>query len=258
MRPTQSILIALSLFLLLSGCHNRLQAQGQKMVPAPKQDSLGGYCLYSQATGPVDTPFMIAIWRGDIQRVNLLIASEGNLNKVFALSCADNKNLATTPLLNAIRGGHPEMVEFLLNHGANLLFRPSSDSSSSLSSAASAGNAVIVRILLKYGAPVDDRKRGGETALMAAAQRSKSIAVMKELIAANADIHAVDDFGNNALMLAAWQHQADAVKLLAELGIEPCLKNKEGKTALDMAVSYRYDEPGRREVISFLQAKCGG
>jgi ankyrin repeat protein len=257
MRPTQSILLSLSLFLLLSGCHNRLQAQGQKTDPAPKKHSSAGFCMYSSVTGPVDTPFMIAVWRGNIQSVNELIASEGELNMGFASSCDDNAGLSTTPLLNAIGGRHPEMVELLLKHGANPLFSPVPDAYP-LAAAASLGNVLIVRLLLKYGATVDHRNSEGETALTIAAQRPNTMAVITELAAAHADIHAVNNFGHNALMLAAWKHLPENVKLLSELGIEPCLKDKEGKTALDMAVSYRYDEPGRREVISFLQAKCGG
>jgi ankyrin repeat protein len=249
MRPT--LLFSLFLFLLLSGCHNHLQAQDQRTDPAPKKHSSAGFCMYSSVTGPVDTPFMTAVWRGNIQNVNELIASEGNLNKVVAISCDDN---ATTPLLNAIEGRYPEMVELLLKHGANPLFSPVPDAYP-LAAAASLGNVLIVRLLLKYGAPVDYRNSDGETALTIAAQRPNTMAVIKELVAAHADIHAVNDFGDNALMLAAWKHLPENVKLLSELEIEPCLKNKESKTALDMAVSYRYDEPGRREVISFFAAK---
>jgi ankyrin repeat protein len=91
---------------------------------------------------------------------------------------------------------------------------------------------------------------------MAAAQ-SNGIAVMQELFVAGANIYAENNQGYNALMLASWRHQVEAVKFLAKLGINPCLANKKGETALSMALSYGREDRGQQEIILFLLDTCG-
>lgn len=81
--------------------------------------------------------------------------------------------------------------------------------------------------------------------------------MLKELARAGADVHAVNDFGSNAIALAAWQHQLENVKLLLELGVNPCAKNHKGETAVDQAKSNLNDDPGKQEIIQLIRAKCG-
>jgi ankyrin repeat protein len=250
----------ITLCVLLIGCeglHTLGAAQAHNTAPLPKKAGSHGYCLYSQGTGPVNSPLMIAIWQGNTERVSKMIESEKDLNKTFSIACHNNEDgdIKTTPLLNAIRGGHSEMVKLLLCHGANPLFR-ADPNWNPLLAAVSYGNVAIVRLLLQHGAIVDDRAYDGETPLMQAAQRPNTIAVINELIAAKADIHAVDKLGNNAVMLAAWQHRPEVVKLLVELGGDGCAKNDDGETAIDQARSLNED-PGKHEIIAFLQEKCG-
>ncbi|HZS28904.1 MAG TPA: ankyrin repeat domain-containing protein [Candidatus Angelobacter sp.] len=210
---------------------------------------------------------MVAIWQADSDTVAKLLNSGMTVNSFIPLDCNDgNKPLLTTPLLNAIqaadsshfRSRSPEMVEFLLNHGADPNFRPP-EGLSPLQMAASEGEAPlsVTKLLLRHGARVDDRDDGGETALLIAAQRKNGPAVVQELAAAGADIHAVNEFGHNALMLAAWQHYKDTVILLAKIGVDACAIGKDGKTASDMAKTNLNDDLGKQEIISFLQEKCG-
>jgi ankyrin repeat protein len=103
---------------------------------------------------------------------------------------------------------------------------------------------------------VEDRKYNGETALLIAAQQENGAAVIQELVAAGANIHTLNDLGSNAIMLAAWQHHLENVKLLIQLGVDPCVKNQAGESAVDEAESNLNDDPGKREIITFLQAKC--
>jgi len=228
-----------------------------------------GYCSYSSKTGPVKAPLMVAIWQGDIETVAKLLNSTMTVNALVPLDCHDGgKPLLTSPLLNAILAKHAlrfhahgqnlhgqEMVEFLLDHGADpsLLvqnFGP-------LHMAASLGDIDSIKALLKHGARVDDRNEGGETPLLIAAQRENGPAMIQELVAAGADIHALNNLGSNAVMLAAWQHHFDAVKLLVELGVFPCLINYGLETAIDEATSNLNEDPGKKEIIAFLQEKCG-
>jgi serine/threonine-protein phosphatase 6 regulatory ankyrin repeat subunit A len=123
--------------------------------------------------------------------------------------------------------------------------------------AASLGDLASIKALLKHGARVDDRNEGGETALLIAAQRKNGPTVIRELVAAGANIYAVNNFGHNAVMLAAWQHEEDNVKVLVDLGVAPCARDDDGKTAIDQAKSNLNEDPGKQEIIAFLQEKCG-
>ena len=223
--------------------------------------------MYSAAIGPVKSPLMIAIWQGDRDALQNLVKTVASLNILIPLDCYDGtKKLYTTPLIQAIqaadssrfRSRSPGMLEFLLNHGADPNFQPP-EGISPLQMAASEGEAPlsVAKTLLRHGSRVDDRDDGGETALLIAAQRENGAAVIQELAAAGADIHAVNKFGNNAVMLAAWQHYEDNVKVLVDLGVSPCLANYEGETAIDQAKSNRNEDPGKHEIIAFLQEKCG-
>jgi ankyrin repeat protein len=58
------------------------------------------------------------------------------------------------------------------------------------------------------------------------------------------------------VMLAARQHYLDAVKLLVELGDDPCAKNHDGETAVDMAESNLNNGRDKDEIISLLKIKC--
>jgi len=228
-----------------------------------------GYCSYSSQTGPVKSPLMVAIWQGDTETVAKLLNSGMTVNALVPLDCHDGgKPLLTSPLLNAILAKdalrfhthgqklHGQgMVEFLLDRGADpsLLvqnFGP-------LHMAASLGDLASIKALLKHGARVDNRDEGGETALLMVAQRENGPAVIQELVAAGADINSLNNLGDNAVMLAAWQHHLDAVKFLVGLGADACAKNNDGETAIDMTQTNLNDDPGKHEIIAFLQKKCG-
>jgi ankyrin repeat protein len=276
MRST--LLFSLALSFLLSGCHrSRTQPQvpqtsvehssvEQSPVEQASQEpvtkeSEGGYCMFSSATGPVDSPLMIAVWRGDLQKAKELIEPKTDLNVTFRESSCED--LETTPLLNAVVAAsflrsataHEEMVEFLLRAGA--LPNLTSHGYSPLHAAASQGNLKMVQLLLRYGARPDFKYRG-ETPLLMAAGRKKAVALIPELIAGGANIDDVDDLGGNAISVAASSHNLEGVRLFVKLGVDACAGDRKGRTALYWAKSNLDEDPDKQEIISFLQQKCGG
>jgi len=188
------------------------------------------------------------------------VESGSDVNVLFPVG---NYSPAMTPLTYAIQAKNDsyacshsdEMTEYLLAHKADPNLR-ARRGVTSLHMAAAASDVSSLRILLKHKARLEDRTDRGETALMVAARQNKGFLLIQELVSAGADVHAVDNFGNNAVMLAAWQHHLDAVKLLVRLGVNPCAKNKDGKTAIYQAMSNTNNDPGKQEIISLLQHKC--
>ena len=95
----------------------------------------------------------------------------------------------------------------------------------------------IVRILLDNGAHAN-AKDGDNSALMLAAQYGKPETI-KILVDAGADLNAVDDDGWTALMHA---DEAENALALLNAGVDPSIKNKDGLTALGMAIKYEQEE----------------
>ncbi len=223
-------------------------------------DCAHGYCSYSSRTGPVKTPLMMAIWSGDSEAVGKMLSSQASLDTMFTF-CSGYEASHTTPLLNAILAihdsrsdsGHREMVEFLLQHGASPDF--SATGWTPLHMAASLGDLATVKLLIRYGASIDPVHKEG-TPLLLAVQHG-SIAVARELIAAGADINVRDSLGENLVSIAADQHYEEIVRLLVELGIDPCARDNDGRDAIYWAGFGGDDNPQKLKVIAFLKGKCG-
>ena len=223
-------------------------------------DCAHAYCSYSSRTGPIKTPLMVAVWQGDTEAVGKMLSSEASLDTKFTF-CSGYETSHTTPLLNAILAihdsrsgsGHREMVEFLLQHGASPDF--SATGWTPLHMASSIGDLATVRLLLRYGASIDPVHKEG-TPLLVAVQDG-SIAIVKELIAAGANINVRDSLGGNLVSIAANQHLEEIVRLLVQLGIDPCARDNEGRDAVYWAGFGGDDNPQKLKIIAFLKGKCG-
>jgi ankyrin repeat protein len=136
--------------------------------------------------------------------------------------------IRNTPLLTAIGFGNLELVEFLLQHGADpnvpvddvytcLLLAVESDDSAS---------AAIVEQLIKAGADIRKTGTNGWTPLHMAANCGH-IEKAKILIQAGAEVNRQTDIdgGNTALMEAARSGNAEMVQLLLDHGADPSVKN---------------------------------
>jgi ankyrin repeat protein len=167
-----------------------------------------------------------------------------------------------TALHVAARGGHLDVVELLVEYGAqvsalNRLRR------TPLHLAAVAGHVAVVRSLLAAGAPVDatghsDRpldlalRKGHadvvdllleagacltdrDPVLLHEAVAGRSVAVMRALVARGADLAGRDGRGATPLLRAAEQGWVEGAALALELGAALDATDAEGKTALHLA-----------------------
>lgn len=189
-----------------------------------------------------------------------------------------------TPLHLAYRSGGIELVEFLLENGADISAR-THRGETVLSLAVQTTNAQNVEILLENGADPDTvAPFAGEHMLHRTVNTYKGLTVAKVLLAHGADITATDDygrmpvhaaafsyqgtdilallidqgadvnavsnFGETPLHLAARYGQAAHVKMLLEHGAKPGIKDNEGKTPMDHA-SARTN--GGEEIVKVLK-----
>jgi hypothetical protein len=142
----------------------------------------------------------------------------------------DSRHDGRTALYAAALGGHAQLVDLLLQAGANpnLNSRGPSDGTP-LCAAACWGSLEVVRLLLAHGADPNLPEDEWWTPLRWAAAHGNE-AVARELLAAGADPNLMAPLGD-----AARRGSLGTVRALLEHGAEPDLTDSEGRTALELA-----------------------
>ncbi len=99
----------------------------------------------------------------------------------------------------------------------------------------------IVDLLVEYGANVNkvDSEYDGRTVLFSAVTSSASITKM--LLERGAELHVVDAHGNTPLHVAAGEGKVDVVELLLDQGVEVNQRNSAGATALHWVAADSHD-----------------
>jgi len=222
-------------------------------------------------------PRAFSAGQDELNRQLMLAAEKGNLRSAEeALVGGADPNarvpgtwLNYTPLHQAVSGGHREIAELLLEHGANpyledenndavlvfarhdkngpamlrllLDWKVPIDSKNSLGvtalmrSMATPGDEKGAALLLEFGADPNLRMEGGITPLMSAAGHPDAKQAVV-LIQGGADINAQDDEGNTPLMHVLDSAYTACAKPLLEAGANVNLPNKAGQTPLMLAL----------------------
>ena len=136
-------------------------------------------------------------------------------------------------LVFAVRSGAPKTVAFLLKQPGIQLDATNTADETALMLAANANDLASANLLIEAGASVN---RPNWTPLHYASSKGHT-EMMRILIENDAYIDAESPNGTTPLMMAAYYATPKAVKLMLEEGADPTLQNKDGQTALDMALS---------------------
>lgn len=136
-------------------------------------------------------------------------------------------------LVFAVRSGAPKTVAFLLKQAGIQTDAANTADETALMLAANANDLALANLLIEAGASVN---RPNWTPLHYAASKGHT-EMMRLLIENDAYIDAESPNGTTPLMMAAYYATPKAVKLMLEEGADPTLQNKDGQTALDMALS---------------------
>ncbi|MDA1018505.1 MAG: ankyrin repeat domain-containing protein [Planctomycetota bacterium] len=161
---------------------------------------------------------------------------------------------------------HPELVERVLDHGADLHWRDPADRTPL--HYAIAGQPRGTEILIRRGAEIDARDASGLTPLMIAVNHKtvnlglhephkKQLDIIGQLQAANANVNAASPDGSTPLMIACAGLRSEYVRLLVDANADVSLRNGEGQTAEDIAREvelYRDFPESRAAIIEMLQA----
>ncbi len=131
------------------------------------------------------------------------------------LNAIDNNGIA--PLHSLARSGQTEAARLLIDKGADIDIKDPVKLTP-LNMAAESGLEAMVKLLIEKGANIENKHAYGRTPLVGAARERGNINVIRMLLDAGADVNSSDNWGATALDLAAWRGFEEVVNLLLERG----------------------------------------
>ena len=185
---------------------------------------------YSNRPNPPETDRHLT----SLDVITLLLARGADPNRPYTKTIPPrqaqgniNVTPGATPLFRAMRATDLTVVRLLMEKGASPSVK-TKDGSTPLMVASGLG-----------------ARRGGDEEVTEAEGRADPLDAVKIFLQAGADVNAVNAVGNTAMHYAAQTGANRIVEFLAANGARLDVKNKDGKTPLDLALA-----PGRRQMYA--------
>nr|MBI3613319.1 ankyrin repeat domain-containing protein [Nitrospirota bacterium] len=189
--------------------------------------------------------------RGDLRAVQTLVGQGAVINETSGID-------SELPLVGAATSGKIEVVQFLLDRGADVNMAGNWECTA-LCAAARSGHLPIVQLLLDRGANVNSQNRLKFAPLLIAASKGNP-QVVKLLLERGADPAIPDHWGTQPLWWAVREAgNAEVVQMLLEHGADPGVKGRE----IDIMQDWRTPlvvakEKGNTKIIRLLQQAEAG
>ena len=216
----------------------------------------------SVVTGDIEAVKQHLAIRGDINfhddiaiSIALNTAAHWEQNEIVELLIQKGANInyniepfRATPLHIAAEKGNTKMVSFLVDNGADLIAKDNYRFTP-LHLAASEGSVNSVELLIKKGSDVNAKSDSGSTPLHgAASQGHKEIAGL--LIGAGSEVNSNNDFKETPLHNAAKKGREETAKLLIDKGANVNSIDRYLDTPLHYAAEY-----GQMDIVELLISK---
>ncbi len=186
-----------------------------------------------------------AVIKGNIEIVKDLISHGAEINP------ACEKNIICKPIIWAAENGDIEMLDLLINKGADVN-SVGPYKFSVLKYAIDKKQSNSIAVLLKNGADINQRDQFSISNFELAITKCP-FGIIELMMEYSPDINA-NNFPEKftPLMMASKIGRFNVVKYLIEKGANPNIKTKSGHTALDYAIYNKHDE-----VIAYLESIMG-
>ena len=187
-----------------------------------------------------------AAQEGDEQQVKLLLDKGEKID--------EQDRDGRTPLMIAVINNNLSLAKLLLERGADLNIRDNTMLSPWLCAGAN-GFHKILRTALKYNPEISSTNRFGGTVLLPSSEKGY-LKTVETALEAGVSVNHMNDLGWSALQEAVILGNGgflyrDIIRKLMQFGADPDLKDHEGKTAKDWAVSR-----GEHSVIELLEGRA--
>ncbi|MBN3896996.1 MAG: ankyrin repeat domain-containing protein [Nostoc sp.] len=187
----------------------------------------------------------IAVMLGDIELVKHYLDSGLDVNSFLVKGL----NKEESWLIAAIMGRNKNLIELLLNCGANVNEKMKSKNVSPLHRASATGCLDICELLIDHGADVNALGEHGKTPLHLATQLGHQN-ITELLLDCGANVNALDESKSSPLFEAARHHDLSVAESLLDHGAEVNLIDNESWTPLLRA----FQHSGNDEIVRVLVA----
>ncbi|OTF83741.1 26S proteasome non-ATPase regulatory subunit 10-like protein [Euroglyphus maynei] len=154
-----------------------------------------------------------------------------------------------TPLIIAASAGHKDIVEYLVNKGADI-DAATVNGQRPLHYAASKGWIDICRYLVESGATINVCDRLKQTPLHRSVSRGHEDIVRYFLSLPGIQINVSDIMGNTPLHLACEEERETIIKLLIQSGANIDSENKDKKRPIDLCTNQSF----QRSIRNFMSS----
>ena len=180
------------------------------------------------------SPLHLASRSGALEVVKMLVKAGAGVN-------ATDGN-GRTCLIDAAHYGHTETVRYLVGLPEVDVNYRGMCSETALHCAVNQGHPDMVQVLIDVGADIDTRNDDGHSPLHCASQEG-ALEVVKMLVEAGAGVNATDYDGTTSLIFAAINGETETVRYLVglpEVDVNHC--DSDNETALDWAMAEGYSD----------------
>ena len=151
----------------------------------------------------------------------------------------------STPIIEAARKNHAEIIRYLFRNGANIEAQ-NLDGFNALHIAAYNGQLKSVECLVDLGANIEKKDNSTQTALFMAAWQNRAD-VVDWLLNHDADVDSVTNWGFTPLVVAARNGYVEPMRILTEAGAKIEHRDEDGYTSLAVAARF-----GKKAAVNFL------
>ena len=140
-----------------------------------------------------------------------------------------------TGLMRASSIGHIEIIELLINAGADVNAQNEESATALIEASYIHNNLEVIRLLINAGANVNAQDYDGNTPVIIASKRG-NLGLLGLLINADANVNAQDYDGNTPVIIASKMGNIELLDLLINAGADPNIQNNYSDTALTNAI----------------------